>query len=235
MNNTCISLKNGLTLPTLFLLLLHNSATPSPTSNPPSSTFNPPTPIQALSSDSLRLSVLQSHRRSVASPVVSGASTGSGQYFVHLRLGSPPQPLLLVADTGSDLVWLRCSACKSCSRRLPGSAFLARHSSTFSPFRVLPPPLPKVRWFMLTTLVVGFFLAEVGDGFVEVGRGVWKRMRLGLGVEGGQRGGGSRKRGLGWGLGRVECGGGAVGGRAGSCRVVKKKKKGSWESETIFE
>ncbi|KAL6205902.1 hypothetical protein ACLB2K_023154 [Fragaria x ananassa] len=60
-------------------------------------------------------------------------------------------------------------------------------------------------------------------------------MRLGLGVKGGQRGGGSRKRGLGWGLGRVECGGGGVGGRAGSCRVVKKKKKGSWESETIFE
>ncbi|XP_004298308.1 PREDICTED: protein ASPARTIC PROTEASE IN GUARD CELL 2 [Fragaria vesca subsp. vesca] len=95
-----------------------------------------PTPTQALSSDSLRLSLLHSRRRrrSAASPVVSGASTGSGQYFVHLRLGSPPQPLLLVADTGSDLVWLRCSACKSCSRRLPGSAFLARHSSTFSPF-----------------------------------------------------------------------------------------------------
>ncbi|KAL6190264.1 hypothetical protein ACLB2K_036662 [Fragaria x ananassa] len=93
-----------------------------------------PTPTQALSSDTLRLSLLHSRRSGASSPVVSGASTGSGQYFVHLLLGSPPQPLLLVADTGSDLVWLRCSACKSCSLRLPGSAFLARHSSTFSPF-----------------------------------------------------------------------------------------------------
>ncbi|KAL6182656.1 hypothetical protein ACLB2K_044071 [Fragaria x ananassa] len=153
MNNTCISL--SLSRPTpfllllLFLLLLHNSlqlpALP-PTPPPPHSTLpNPslPTPSASLSSTP-----------TAASPVVSGASTGSGQYFVHLRLGSPQQPLLLVADTGSDLVCLRCSASKSCSRRLPGSAFLACHSSTFSSFRVLPPPLPKVRWFMLATLVV---------------------------------------------------------------------------------
>ncbi|XP_050373532.1 aspartyl protease family protein 2 [Argentina anserina] len=106
-----------------------------------------PTPTQALSSDTRRLSLL--HSRSASSPIVSGASTGSGQYFVHLLLGSPPQPLLLVADTGSDLVWLRCSACKNCSRRSPGSAFLARHSSTFSPFhcydsacRLVPRPDP---------------------------------------------------------------------------------------------
>ncbi|KAM5567625.1 aspartyl protease family protein 2 [Rosa sericea] len=94
-----------------------------------------PTPSQALSLDTHRLSLLHNHRRrSSTSPVVSGASTGSGQYFVHLRLGSPPQTLLLVADTGSDLVWLRCSACKNCSNRSPGSAFLARHSTTFSPY-----------------------------------------------------------------------------------------------------
>ncbi|KAL6211150.1 hypothetical protein ACLB2K_016377 [Fragaria x ananassa] len=144
-----------------FLLLLHNSlqlpALP-PTPPPPHSTLpNPslPTPSASLSSTP-----------TAASPVVSGASTGSGQYFVHLRLGSPQQPLLLVADTGSDLVCLRCSASKSCSRRLPGSAFLARHSSTFSSFRVLPPPLPKARWFMLATLVSGV-VGTAGKGRVS--------------------------------------------------------------------
>ena len=110
-------------------------------------------PSELLSSDVHRLSVL--HRRRsrhviVKSPVVSGASTGSGQYFVDVQVGTPPQKLLLVADTGSDLVWLRCSACKNCTNRSPGSAFLARHSTTFSPYhcfdsacRLVPHPKPN--------------------------------------------------------------------------------------------
>lgn len=96
----------------------------------------PPNPIQSFSSDTHRLSSLFSalHRRSSPQlPVTSGASTGSGQYFVDLRIGNPPQRLLLVADTGSDLVWVTCSACRNCSSHPPNSAFLARHSSTFSP------------------------------------------------------------------------------------------------------
>lgn len=95
-------------------------------------------PSETLASDSHRLSVLL-HRNAVKSPVVSGASTGSGQYFVDLRVGSPPQKLLLVADTGSDLVWVRCSACRNCSNRSPGSAFLARHSATFEPHHCYSP------------------------------------------------------------------------------------------------
>ncbi|KAI6676992.1 hypothetical protein NL676_037788 [Syzygium grande] len=92
--------------------------------------------------------------RSAESPVTSGARFGAGQYFVDLHLGTPPQRLLLVADTGSDLVWARCSACGvvgggGCSRRAPGSAFLARRSSSFRPHhcysascRLVPRPSP---------------------------------------------------------------------------------------------
>ncbi|XP_010265280.1 PREDICTED: aspartic proteinase nepenthesin-1-like [Nelumbo nucifera] len=93
-------------------------------------------PAQVLSLDSERLSVLFSalrNRRAFKAPIVSGASTGSGQYFVDFRIGTPPQSLLLVADTGSDLVWVKCSACWNCSKHPPGSAFLARHSTTFAP------------------------------------------------------------------------------------------------------
>ncbi|KAK9277343.1 hypothetical protein L1049_006884 [Liquidambar formosana] len=92
-------------------------------------------PSQALSSDTHRLSALFSALRAhqtLKFPVISGASTGSGQYFVNLRIGTPPQNLLLVVDTGSDLVWVTCSACKNCTSHPPGSAFLARHSATFS-------------------------------------------------------------------------------------------------------
>ncbi|KAG7032480.1 Aspartic proteinase nepenthesin-2, partial [Cucurbita argyrosperma subsp. argyrosperma] len=99
-------------------------------------------PSQALSSDTHRLSLLFSaHRHSptLKSPLISGASTGSGQYFVNLHLGTPPQSLLLVADTGSDLVWVKCSPCRNCSHHPPSSAFFPRHSSSFSPFHCFDP------------------------------------------------------------------------------------------------
>nr|GMD21258.1 aspartyl protease family protein 2 [Ipomoea batatas] len=92
---------------------------------------NRPFPSQILSSDSTRLISL--HRRRAQLPVTSGSASGTGQYFVEFHLGTPPQRLLLVADTGSDLVWVTCSACRNCSERVPHSAFLARHSASFAP------------------------------------------------------------------------------------------------------
>ncbi|XP_060214908.1 aspartyl protease family protein 2 [Lycium barbarum] len=96
----------------------------------------PSNPSQSLSSDIHRLNTLYSSllHRSAKLPLTSGASSGSGQYFVDLRLGTPPQRLLLVADTGSDLVWVTCSACRKCTRGRGNSAFLARHSSTYFPY-----------------------------------------------------------------------------------------------------
>ncbi|XVF19858.1 hypothetical protein REPUB_Repub11eG0147100 [Reevesia pubescens] len=119
-----------------------------------------PSPTQAILFDIYRLSNIHRHHRRhqnqkgtiIKSPVVSGAPSGSGQYFVELRLGSPPQSILLVADTGSDLLWVTCSACRhNCSYfHSPGSTFLARHSSSFSPHhcfdstcRLVPHPDPN--------------------------------------------------------------------------------------------
>ncbi|XP_042500440.1 aspartyl protease family protein 2 [Macadamia integrifolia] len=108
-------------------------------------------PSQSLHFDSRRLFTLFStlrSRRNPKIPIVSGASSSSGQYFVDFRIGTPPQKLLLVADTGSDLIWVKCSACRNCSRNAPGTAFQARHSTTFSPLhcydkacRLVPHPL----------------------------------------------------------------------------------------------
>lgn len=87
------------------------------------------------------------HGKGYKAHVISGASAGSGQYFVDFYIGTPPQKFMLIADTGSDLLWVRCSACRKCLRK-PGSAFLARHSSSFSPIhcyapacQLVPPPL----------------------------------------------------------------------------------------------
>ncbi|XP_038976478.1 aspartic proteinase NANA, chloroplast-like [Phoenix dactylifera] len=102
-----------------------------------------PSGRQALALDSLRLSSSSSTTTTSSSvPIVSGASSGAGQYFVDLRIGTPPQRIRLVADTGSDLVWARCSPCRGpgCSaRHPPGSAFLPRLSSSFAPFHCYDP------------------------------------------------------------------------------------------------
>ncbi|XP_072952777.1 aspartic proteinase NANA, chloroplast-like [Typha angustifolia] len=81
---------------------------------------------EALIHDSLRLS-----SSSLTAPIVSAASSGAGHYVASLHLGTPPQLLRLVADTGSDLVWSRCSPS---SRPRSSSAFFPRLSSSFSPF-----------------------------------------------------------------------------------------------------
>ncbi|AEE77055.1 Eukaryotic aspartyl protease family protein [Arabidopsis thaliana] len=101
-----------------------------------------PSPTQALALDTRRLHFLSLRRKPipfVKSPVVSGAASGSGQYFVDLRIGQPPQSLLLIADTGSDLVWVKCSACRNCSHHSPATVFFPRHSSTFSPAHCYDP------------------------------------------------------------------------------------------------
>ncbi|XP_002972062.2 aspartyl protease family protein 2 [Selaginella moellendorffii] len=72
------------------------------------------------------------------SPMESGAFLGLGQYLVSMAFGTPPQEVLLIADTGSDLIWLQCSTTaappafcpkKACSRR---PAFVASKSATLS-------------------------------------------------------------------------------------------------------
>ncbi|XP_051125917.1 aspartic proteinase NANA, chloroplast-like [Andrographis paniculata] len=79
-------------------------------------------------------------------PMHSGADAGAGQYFVHFRVGSPAQRVVLVADTGSDLTWMNCKySCHGvrCRRRKKKKerdfrkrrVFLADHSSSF---RTLP-------------------------------------------------------------------------------------------------
>ncbi|XP_073033145.1 LOW QUALITY PROTEIN: aspartic proteinase NANA, chloroplast [Primulina eburnea] len=97
----------------------------------------PLTPSEALSTDKRRLST---HFSRPKLPVNSAASFGSGQYLVSLHIGTPPQRLLLVADTGSDLTWVSCSACRGqhCSSKR-ATFFYPRHSTTFSPYHCYDP------------------------------------------------------------------------------------------------
>ncbi|KAJ3670362.1 hypothetical protein LUZ60_010686 [Juncus effusus] len=38
----------------------------------------------------------------------------TGQYLIELSIGTPPQPITGIADTGSDLIWTQCYNCKPC-------------------------------------------------------------------------------------------------------------------------
>ncbi|KAL2461648.1 Protein ASPARTIC PROTEASE IN GUARD CELL 1 [Abeliophyllum distichum] len=48
------------------------------------------------------------------SPVTSGTSQGSGEYFTRIGVGQPVKELYMVIDTGSDISWLQCEPCSEC-------------------------------------------------------------------------------------------------------------------------
>lgn len=48
------------------------------------------------------------------SPLTSGVSKGSGEYFARLGVGQPAKEFYMVVDTGSDVSWLQCQPCVEC-------------------------------------------------------------------------------------------------------------------------
>nr|XP_015629501.2 aspartic proteinase nepenthesin-1 [Oryza sativa Japonica Group] len=54
---------------------------------------------------------------SASAPVSPGAydnGVPTTEYLVHLAIGTPPQPVQLTLDTGSDLIWTQCQPCPAC-------------------------------------------------------------------------------------------------------------------------
>ncbi|TVU47277.1 hypothetical protein EJB05_06872, partial [Eragrostis curvula] len=68
---------------------------------------------------------------SASAQVAPGKGDPATEYRVKLAVGTPPQPMELTLDTGSDLIWTQCQPCLSCyDQALP--YFDASRSSTFS-------------------------------------------------------------------------------------------------------
>lgn len=44
----------------------------------------------------------------------SSLYTNRGEYLMELSIGTPPFPILAIADTGSDLIWTQCLPCNDC-------------------------------------------------------------------------------------------------------------------------
>uniref|UniRef100_A0A2P2IVY7 Uncharacterized protein MANES_05G138600 n=1 Tax=Rhizophora mucronata TaxID=61149 RepID=A0A2P2IVY7_RHIMU len=67
-----------------------------------------------------------------STPVTSGSSQGSGEYFSRVGLGNPAKPYHMVLDTGSDISWLQCQPCTDCYQQ-SDPIFNPAASSSYSP------------------------------------------------------------------------------------------------------
>lgn len=70
----------------------------------------------------------------VSTPLKSGLSIGSGNYYVKLGIGTPPQYFSIVVDTGSSLSWIQCQPCKAYCHPQVDPLFNSSRSKTYKKF-----------------------------------------------------------------------------------------------------
>ncbi|CAK7349752.1 unnamed protein product [Dovyalis caffra] len=68
----------------------------------------------------------------LSTPVTSGTSQGSGEYFARVGVGNPAKQFSMVLDTGSDINWLQCQPCTDCYQQTD-PIFNPTASSTYAP------------------------------------------------------------------------------------------------------
>lgn len=71
------------------------------------------------------------HPQDFSTPVTSGTSQGSGEYFLRVGIGRPSKTFYMVIDTGSDVNWLQCKPCDDCYQQVD-PIFDPASSSSFS-------------------------------------------------------------------------------------------------------
>ncbi|KAK8518287.1 hypothetical protein V6N13_027760 [Hibiscus sabdariffa] len=68
----------------------------------------------------------------LSTPIVSGTSQGSGEYFTRVGVGNPAKQFYTVLDTGSDINWIQCEPCTDCYQQ-SDPIFNPSGSSSYSP------------------------------------------------------------------------------------------------------
>ncbi|KAJ7298053.1 hypothetical protein O6H91_Y019000 [Diphasiastrum complanatum] len=77
-----------------------------------------------------RITHARHHSDSANDRISSGATLGSGQYFVDFYVGTPARKYSLIVDTGSDLIWVQCHPCRRCYPQ-SNAIYYPRNSSSF--------------------------------------------------------------------------------------------------------
>ncbi|XP_072954678.1 probable aspartic protease At2g35615 [Typha angustifolia] len=67
----------------------------------------------------------------------------TGEYLMKVLIGTPPQPMYLLIDSGSDLIWTQCLPCRRCYNQ-SYAIFDPRKSSTFGYFDCPSNPCDEV-------------------------------------------------------------------------------------------
>ncbi|XP_047314173.1 protein ASPARTIC PROTEASE IN GUARD CELL 1-like [Impatiens glandulifera] len=110
-------------------------------------------------------------------PVISGTSEGSGEYFTRIGIGQPAKEVYMVIDTGSDVNWIQCSPCADCYQQTD-PIFEPSSSSSYSP---LTCDTVQCRSLDVSECRTGDCLYEVsyGDGSYTVGDFVTETISFG--------------------------------------------------------
>ncbi|KAK9091188.1 hypothetical protein Sjap_024365 [Stephania japonica] len=110
-------------------------------------------------------------------PIVSGMSQGSGEYFSRVGIGRPPKPLYMVLDTGSDVTWVQCAPCTDCYQQ----ADPIYQPSASSSFASISCDTPQCQSLDLSACRNNSCLYQVsyGDGSYTVGDYVSETLTLG--------------------------------------------------------
>ncbi|KAJ4821104.1 Eukaryotic aspartyl protease family protein [Rhynchospora pubera] len=129
----------------LHLRIAHRDAL-FPSNSTPDATF-----LRRLSRDTYRVSYLTSSAHpkpnstarpsagsGFTSPVISGLSHGSGEYFTRIGIGTPATSSFMVLDTGSDIIWLQCAPCHHCYTQVD-PVYDPRRSHSYSVVPCLSP------------------------------------------------------------------------------------------------
>ncbi|KAK4767513.1 hypothetical protein SAY87_023421 [Trapa incisa] len=112
-----------------------------------------------------------------STPVMSGISQGSGEYFSRVGVGSPAGQYYMVLDTGSDVNWLQCQPCIECYQQSDA----IYNPSASSSYRALTCNSPQCSALQVSSCRSNQCLYQVsyGDGSFTVGNFVTETMTFG--------------------------------------------------------
>ncbi|XVE64073.1 hypothetical protein DITRI_Ditri07aG0071900 [Diplodiscus trichospermus] len=113
----------------------------------------------------------------LSTPIISGTSQGSGEYFSRVGIGNPAKQFYMVLDTGSDINWIQCEPCTDCYQQ-SDPIFNPSGSSTYSPVSCSSSQCSSLE---VSTCRSGKCLYQVsyGDGSYTVGEFVTETVSFG--------------------------------------------------------
>ncbi|XP_016478994.2 protein ASPARTIC PROTEASE IN GUARD CELL 1-like [Nicotiana tabacum] len=136
--------------------------------------------LSRLARDSVRVSSLTTmlQLEEIQTPVTSGVSEGSGEYFARVGLGQPLKEFYMVIDTGSDITWFQCEPCSECYQQTD-PIFNPSDSSTYTRLSCESPECSALHLSECSSTGTCLYQVSYGDGSFTVGEFATETVSLG--------------------------------------------------------